>query len=128
MDLSFTPYFEPTIQQMDRVMLAQQVPPPLNGRPTNAPVPSSKKNQRIEPYPLSQTVRSKKVSSDTFRNIQEMFENHLVGPKGEYMWFWFVMLFVFCVILIGLHVFEISKLDKLLSNQANLILMMHKNT
>lgn len=133
MDLSFTPYFEPTLQQLDRVMLTQHVVDMPPNRPPNPPnniaqaqVSSRTTRAYPPPYPQYQPVRSKRVSSDTFRNIRQMFENHLVGPNGEYMWFWFGMLFLFCAVLIGLHVFEISKLDTLLAKQQEMLLMMHK--
>ena len=113
MDVTYSPYFEPTLQQLDRVMLAQHGPPmPSSG----AAVPSD----------IMHSSNESKEQVSVLQTMQHMFNTHVIGLNGQHLWFWAFVLFLFGVVMLGLHVFQISKLDELLATQKELMNLMRK--
>ena len=52
--------------------------------------------------------------------------NYLVGPNNEHGWFWFVVLFLFCAFLLGMNLFLVNKVDRVVQMQSNLLMLLRR--
>ena len=131
MALSFSPYFSTAEQTLDRVMLAQHVnltqdplPPVAQPNPVTAPPtkrvvhmqPLSTEHQRSDSTPNY-------VSTNPVHMLKYFVESKLLGNKNEHAWFWFIILFVFCIVMLGLNMFLVNKVNYGLDLQSRLLLL-----
>ena len=97
--LTCSPLQDLVEDRIARVALAQQPPPP-----PQPPAP-----------PVKQTHEN---------GIRAFVLDHLVGRNNEHGWFWFVVLFLFCAFLLGMNLFLVNKIDRVVQMQSNLLMLL----
>lgn len=116
MALTFSPFFSPSEQTLDKVMLAQHV-----NLTQTAPPPTP--TVQVKPEQVSADPQPKYVSTNPIHVARYFVESSILGFENEHAWFWFVILFVFCIVMLGLNIFLVRKVDSVLDIQSRLLLL-----
>lgn len=67
-------------------------------------------------------------STNPVHMVRYFVETNIMGYENEHAWFWFLMLFVFCVVMFGFNVFLVNKVDTVLDMQSRLLLLATQKT
>ena len=106
MFLTCTPFFDH--EGIARVSLTQQL--------------SSKKRKKRKPRPATVSLRTGSHPSSTSNPVKQFIVTKLIG--NDTAWFWFLVLFVFCVILLSINIHLSTKLDSIKQAQDSFVFLL----